>query len=208
MGNLFIAFLASYLAGAIPTAYIFGRMLKGIDIRKHGSGNVGATNALRVLGKGPGIVCLAIDIAKGALPVFVLGTYAAMPFPAAYREAVLIGMGICAICGHTWTVFLNFKGGKGIATTLGVLIGLACSIHGLLLAIGILLALWTCVFIATRIVSLASIIAALSFPFLMFLGKQSLLLCSASIVLALFVITRHKANIQRLLQGTEKKIKF
>jgi len=154
MAILPIIILVSYLIGSIPTAYIFGKTLKGIDIRQHGSGNVGATNALRVLGRGPGIVCLILDVLKGALPVVFLGNFAVTLFPVDAHESIYLAIGISSICGHTWTVFLNFKGGKGIATTLGVLIGLAISMNGILPIIGLLLVIWGICFAFTKIVSI------------------------------------------------------
>jgi glycerol-3-phosphate acyltransferase PlsY len=208
MAILPIVILISYLIGSIPTAYIFGKTLKGIDIRRHGSGNVGATNALRVLGRGPGLVCLILDVLKGVLPVVFLGKIAAAQFPVHARESIYIAVGISSICGHTWTVFLNFKGGKGIATTLGVLIGLAISFNGILPIIGLLLVVWGISFAFTKIVSISSIISAIALPLLMLAFKQSLTLIAASTILSVFVIIRHKSNITRLMQGKENKLKF
>lgn len=208
MAILTIVILISYLIGSIPTAYIFGKTLKGIDIRRHGSGNVGATNALRVLGRGPGLVCLILDVLKGVLPVVFLGKIAAAQFPVHARESIYIAVGISSICGHTWTVFLNFKGGKGIATTLGVLIGLAISFNGILPIIGLLLVVWGISFAFTKIVSISSIIAAIALPLFMLAFKQSLTLIAASTILSVFVIIRHKSNITRLMQGKENKLKF
>jgi glycerol-3-phosphate acyltransferase PlsY len=196
------------LIGSIPTAYLFGKILKGIDIRQHGSGNVGATNALRVLGKVPGIVCLLIDIAKGILPLLLLGKFAVRAFPGSATDAIFMLIGISSICGHTWTIFLQFKGGKGIATTLGVLIGLAISITSIIPIIGILLLIWIICFVSSKIVSLSSIIAAIALPILMLIFKQSLTLIISSTILSIFVIYRHKTNITRLLQGKENKLKF
>ena len=128
MNLLFLAISAvfAYLIGSIPVAYIFGRVLKGIDIREHGSGNMGATNAFRVLGKGPGMVVLILDIIKGIIPVTLLANAFGL------GDALsLVIIAVAAVAGHNWTVFLGFKGGKGMATSLGVLIGLAIQFQGL-----------------------------------------------------------------------------
>ncbi|MEI6632163.1 MAG: glycerol-3-phosphate 1-O-acyltransferase PlsY [bacterium] len=200
--------IISYLIGSIPNAYIFGRLLKGIDIRKEGSGNVGATNALRVLGKGPGIAVLALDILKGFLAVFVLGNLLAVKLSNISTEARSIILGLSCISGHNWTIFLGFKGGKGIATTLGVLIGLALQIPGLKLILLMVVITWLIVFIAVRIVSLASVIAAIALPIYVFLFKESSILVALSILLALFIVLRHKSNLQRLLKGREPRLNF
>ena len=106
----------AYLIGSIPVAYIFGRVLKGLDIREHGSGNMGATNAFRVLGKGPGTMVLILDILKGIIPVTLLANVFGL------RDALsLVIISVAAVAGHNWTVFLGFKGGKGMATSLGIL---------------------------------------------------------------------------------------
>ena len=200
--------ISSYLIGSIPNAYIFGRLLKGIDIRNSGSGNVGATNALRVLGKGPGITVLFLDILKGFLVVFFLGGFLSPKIAFLSSETLLLFLGLSCICGHNWTLFLNFKGGKGIATTLGVLLGLAFKIAGLKLILALLLITWFAVFISTRIVSLASIAAGIALPIYLFLFKQSGILLVASTILSLFIILRHKSNLQRLVKGQEPRLNF
>ncbi|MDD5347840.1 MAG: glycerol-3-phosphate 1-O-acyltransferase PlsY [Candidatus Omnitrophica bacterium] len=201
-----IALSVSYLIGSIPTAYIFGRLTKGIDIRKHGSGNVGATNAFRILGRGIGLTVLAIDIAKGLAVVLLAqqNSGSAILSPEMFR----LLCGICAIIGHTWTVFLRFKGGKGMATTLGVLIGLSIYTPYLGTVLLLLFLIWVLVFVFSRIVSAASLASAIAFPFLSVLLKQSPVLIATSIFLSLFVIVRHKSNIQRLLQGKEPRLKL
>ncbi|TAM38959.1 glycerol-3-phosphate 1-O-acyltransferase [bacterium] len=202
------ALLASYLLGSLPTAYIFGKVLKGIDIRTVGSGNVGATNAMRVLGKGPGITVLLLDILKGFVAVVLLGSYFSAK-PVLWQEQNLcIIIGLCCICGHNWTIFLRFKGGKGIATSFGVLLGLALKIEGLGIVIGILIVTWLFVFVTWRIVSLASIIAAIFLPVACFFFKQPPLLLLVSIILCVFVIIRHKNNLARLFKGQEDRLRF
>src|SRR3989338_6376943 len=120
---IILGIILGYLMGAIPTGYIFGRALAGIDIRQHGSGNLGATNVLRVLGKGPGFLVLVLDILKGMLAVALIPDL--LGLTGTFDRVVLA---IAAVCGHNWTVFLNFKGGKGIATSFGVLLGLMIKI--------------------------------------------------------------------------------
>lgn len=199
--------IISYLAGSIPTAYIFGRALKGIDIRKFGSGNVGATNALRVLGKGPGITVLILDILKGFLSVLALGNFIGARTTFIPDEALRFILGLICVCGHNWTIFLNFKGGKGLATTLGVLFGLAVKIEGLMLILGLSILLWLIVFIIARIVSLASIISAAALPILTIVFKQDKFLISFSLIFSALVIFRHKSNLKRIFQGKEPPLK-
>jgi acyl phosphate:glycerol-3-phosphate acyltransferase len=203
-----LGILINYLIGSIPTAYIFGRLLKGIDIRQYGSGNVGATNALRVLGKGVGITVLALDIVKGFLPLLLWGDFFALRTPQIQPEIVYIILGVSCICGHNWTIFLNFKGGKGIATTLGMLLAIAVKVAGLGWVIGLVLLVWAGTFIISRIVSLSSLVAAISLPVFMIIFRQPLTLIVASAFLSCFTIYRHKSNIQRLRQGKESTIRF
>lgn len=198
--------IISYLIGSIPTAYIFGRVLKGIDIRKFGSGNVGATNALRVLGKKAGIVVLIIDIFKGLLPVYILATLLAPRIYIISDEGFLIILGLSCIIGHNWTIFLNFKGGKGIATTLGVLLALAIKISTLKLIIGLAVISWLIAFLIIGIVSVASVIGSLTLPLYMYFFKQSEILVISSVILCIFVIIRHKSNLKRFFQGKEKPL--
>ncbi len=205
---IIIALLISYLVGSIPTAYIFGRVLKGIDIRQSGSGNVGATNALRVLGKGPGITVLLLDIFKGFLVVVFLGNLFLGKAVLIPEQNLRTLMGIACICGHNWTVFLQFKGGKGIATTFGVLIGLALSINGLNLALGGVILTWFIVFFISRMVSLASLCSAAALPVLAVLFKLPPILIITSLLLCIFVIVRHKANLIRILKGKEPRLYF
>ncbi len=203
-----VALVVSYLLGSIPTAYLFGRLLKGVDIRKVGSGNIGATNAMRALGKGPGIMVLLLDILKGFIVVVFLGDYFSSR-PILWQEQNLrIIMGLCSICGHNWTIFLNFKGGKGIATSFGVLLGLALKLPGLGILIGVLILTWLIVFIIWRLVSLASIVAAIALPVSILFLKQSAVLAIVSLILCIFVILRHKSNLLRIFQGKEPRLYF
>src|SRR4030042_5827660 len=198
--------LISYLIGSIPTAYIFGRVLKGIDIRKFGSGNVGATNALRILGKGPGVTVLILDILKGYTAVILLGDLAAAKSTFISDELLRVILGISCICGHNWTIFLKFKGGKGIATTFGVLIALAVKISGFKIILGMTILTWLVVFLIARIVTLASLSSGLALVLYMVLFRQSRILIVASIILSIFIILRHKSNLKRILQGKEPRL--
>ena len=200
--------IASYLIGSIPTAYIFGRLIKGIDIRKHGSGNVGATNALRVLGKKVGITVLILDILKGFITVVFLGNFISGNIPFLSGEEVRLILGISCICGHNWTIFLNFQGGKGIATTLGVLLGLAFKIGALKIILGILAIIWLAVFLILGIVSIASVFTAIALPVLVILFGQTRILICASVLLCIFVIIRHKSNLKRFFKGQEPRLNF
>lgn len=201
------AIFISYFIGSIPTAYIFGRVLKGVDIRKFGSGNVGATNALRVLGKPAGISVLLLDIFKGFATVTFLGNFVGLRVTGISDITLRIMLGICCISGHNWTIFLRFKGGKGMATTLGVLLGLAVKITGIRMVFVLVILTWLAVFIITRIVSLASILSVIALPILMFLFKQPSILICLSILLSVFIILRHKSNLKRLLRGEEPRLK-
>ena len=192
--------IISYLIGSIPTAYIFGRLLKGIDIRKFGSGNVGATNAFRVLGKTIGITVLILDIFKGFAVVVFLGK--------SLTQMQFIILGLSCILGHNWTIFLRFKGGKGMATTLGVLLGLSVKVAGLKAILGLVVLIWLAIFIIIRIVSLASVVSAIVLPILMLVFKQSNTLIFLSFILSLLVILRHKSNLKRIFQGKEPCLSF
>ncbi|MFA5356440.1 MAG: glycerol-3-phosphate 1-O-acyltransferase PlsY [Candidatus Omnitrophota bacterium] len=197
----------SYLLGSIPTAYIFGRLIKGVDIRKFGSGNVGATNAIRVLGKPAGISVLLLDILKGFAAVSFLGDIIVPRAPGTTETVLRLILGFSCIAGHNWTIFLGFKGGKGVATTLGVLLGLAVDIPGIKMVFAMMILTWLIVFAAARIVSLASIISTAALPLYMFLFKQPPVLIYSSILLCVFIILRHKSNLKRLMDGKETRLK-
>lgn len=198
-----ITALAAYLLGSIPTGYLVAKA-KGIDIRSVGSGNIGATNVFRILGKGWGIFVLLADALKGflacSLVVFLVRKYIWADTGFAGKEVLAIVAGVSAILGHNYTCFLKFKGGKGIATTAGVLIALVP--WALLIVLGI----WILVFAISRYVSLASIVAAFCLPFVVWSLRSSQLMIFITAILALLAIYKHKANIQRLLNGTENRM--
>ena len=197
--------LSSYLLGSIPFAYIFGRVIKGTDIRKFGSGNVGATNALRLLGPLFGITVLILDILKGMLAVTWLADYFLLYFSGS-AVTLRILFAIACICGHNWTLFLRFKGGKGVATTLGAITGLAIMIEGLRVILLLVILVWVLVFLIIRLVSLASIISAISFPVFVFLFRQPKELFLLSVILAAFILIRHKKNIHGIFSGRESPL--
>jgi glycerol-3-phosphate acyltransferase PlsY len=196
--------LISYLIGSFPTAIIAGRLLIKDDIRKHGSGNAGATNVFRVLGWKPALVVVLIDIAKGFIPVFFIAKAVTAGVPLG-TTVIMIIAGVSAIAGHVWTVFAGFRGGKGVGTGFGVLLGLA-PVPAL-----ITLGVWIIITLLTKIVSVASISAALTFPLVLFVQRMlgrpvPLALHILSGVLALFILVTHRKNIGRLIRGEEKKI--
>lgn len=202
---IIIGIIGSYFIGSIPTAYIFGRVLKGVDIRKFGSGNVGATNAMRLLGKPAGIAVLLLDVFKGFFATVVWSNFIISKAPGS-AELMPIILGFCCIMGHNWTVFLNFKGGKGVATTLGMLLGLAVKTPPFRLILGLALLVWIVVFLLTRIVSISSIATAITLPVFMVLFHPSPAFIALSILLSLMLILRHKSNLKRILRKEEKKL--
>jgi len=201
MIKIFFGCFLSYLLGAIPTAYIVGRIVNGIDIRQHGSGNVGATNTFRVLGKGPGLLVLVCDILKGLLAVVVISRFLAVISLTAW-----ILFGLVAIIGHNWTVFLNFSGGKGIATSLGVLIGLTIQVPSFSMVLLITLSIWIILFIVFGFVSLASVAAAVALPIASAVTAQPKELVFLGLACCLFVVIRHRGNIRRLVLGQESRV--
>jgi glycerol-3-phosphate acyltransferase PlsY len=184
---------AAFLCGSFPTAYFAGR-LRGTDIRKHGSGNVGATNAFRVLGKGAGIAVFVVDFLKGFLPAFVYVRTAGDP-------ATAVWIGFAGILGHVFTPFLGFKGGKGVATGAGVLT--ACYPR---LFLGGMIA-WTAVFAFSRVVSIASLTALAVVNALAFATSAAPRARAAFFLIFVLIAWTHRENIARLRLGTEKKIR-
>jgi glycerol-3-phosphate acyltransferase PlsY len=198
-----VVVVIAYLLGSIPTGFLVAKA-RGVDIRTVGSGNIGATNVFRILGKPAGVFVLLADAAKGWLATFVVAKLVAgWFFPDAgplSREWFAICAGLAAILGHNYTCWLHFKGGKGIATSAGVLVAL---VWGPLL---IILGVWIVVFALTRYVSLASISASFALPFATWWVDGSTNLIVVTAVLAALAIYKHKANIQRLIKGTESRI--
>jgi glycerol-3-phosphate acyltransferase PlsY len=191
-----ITIVVGYLLGSISFSYLFGKWFKGIDIRKHGSGNAGATNTLRVLGKGPAILVLLLDALKGVIAV-LLGVWAA-PGPDDIWIRVLCGL--AAIVGHNWPVFFGFRGGKGIATTIGVMATL-CLVPTLIAGLTAIV-----IIAITRFVSLGSLILTALLPFLIWGMDRPLPVLWISFLLCAFAFLRHRTNIVKLIQGKENKL--
>jgi glycerol-3-phosphate acyltransferase PlsY len=208
-----IAIVAGYLCGSIPFGLLIG-LARGVDIRTAGSGNIGATNAARVLGRKWGMVCFALDVAKGFAPVFIAGLLHGVVGDPAVDAAAgwsWVAVAIAAVLGHMFPVWLKFKGGKGVATGFGVMLGVWP-----LLAYPVFVALvvWIVLFKTTRYVSLASMVAAVMMP----LAVLAIALCRGADLtqrtpflivtglMAVLVIVRHRANITRLIAGNESRM--
>ena len=196
--------LIAYVLGSIPNALWVGKTFKNIDVREHGSKNTGSTNAARVLGAKLGIFTLILDILKGALPTYlgiVLGANLLTRITGIDKLDIIV-IGMAAILGHTFSLFLKFKGGKAVATTLGVFLVLVPY------AILILLVVFFVIFGLTKYVSLASIVSAVALPITVYLTTRHIPLTILGIIIGLLVIIRHKENIKRLINGTESKLTF
>ena len=190
-----LVLIVVYLIAAIPTGVVLTRLMGGADVRQQGSGNIGATNVYRVAGKMAGILTLSGDILKGFLPLMACKTWLS-PTPAQLGAA-----GAMAIVAHCYPVYLKFKGGKGIATALGIF--LVISPQAVLVALGVFLL----TVVATRYISLGSILAALSVPLLILMFGYPQQIFLATLFIAMLVIWRHRSNIKRLLDGTENRFK-
>lgn len=201
---ILVSAVGGYLSGSLPFGYWAGK-LKGIDIRQHGSGNIGATNVFRVLGKGMGIPVFILDALKGWLPAWLAGLWLQQQGAALELvSAAAVVAGLAAVLGHMFTFWLGFKGGKGVATTAGVLLGIAplAMLGGL--------AVWLLFFFTTRYVSLASMMAGVGVVATMTItmarsGRWDLVMLGFGVLIMLLVIVRHRSNITRLLAGTESK---
>jgi len=206
--SLFLGVILSYFLGSIPTGYIAGKVLQGVDLRKVGSGNPGTTNVYRSLGLAPAIVVFAVDMSKGLVPVLF--------FPRIFIQAwaddpsiVLIYqifLGLMAIAGHVWSIFLSFKGGKGVGTAFGVFLGIAPSASLLSLVV------WAIIVLSMGIVSLGSLSAAVTFPIFLLLTQRDILqeripLLFFGALIAVLVVYTHRSNILRLVRGEEKSFK-
>lgn len=205
MPATFIALIAlAYVSGSLPFGYWAGR-LKGIDIRRHGSGNIGATNVIRVLGKGVGIPVFVLDLLKGLVPtLFAKWWLSGHPVGGTVGSLVAVCCAAAAVLGHMFTFWLGFKGGKGVATSAGAMLGLEpwSLVFGLVA--------WIITFSLTRYVALASIAAAVTLPaamagLMILKGTWDFVLLGLGIVMGVLVIVRHRSNIGRLLAGTESR---
>ena len=194
MENMLLAGIIAYVLGSIPNGLWLGKLIWHTDLREHGSHNIGATNAWRTLGKTAGITIFLLDFAKGAASVYAGWLLIGTPL-------LMIVCGILAIVGHSCSLFLKFKGGKGVATGLGVMVMLMPQPAGLVFL------LWLVIVKVTGYVSLGSMVAAACVPLLAWLMSYSLEYILFGVLAAAFIIIRHHANIGRLLNGTESKIK-
>ena len=190
---LMLLIAASYLLGSIPTGLLLGK-LYGIDVRKEGSGNIGATNLYRIVGRKVGVMTLVGDCVKGMLPVLAV-KYSALPFEYA------AWVGLAAFCGHVFSIFLRFRGGKGVATALGVF--LALSPLAVVVAVGVFVVLM----LIWRYVSLGSITAAAVMPLAVWALGEGRVTIAVTMLIAVVVIIRHSKNIKRLLDGTENRFR-
>ena len=196
---IFSMFIA-YLVGSIPTGYFVAKFKDNTDLRSFGSGSTGATNVFRAAGKLAALVTLVIDALKGYVAVTILPTMMytfRLDMP---MQQYCVIMGLCAVIGHNWPVFLKFKGGKGIATSAGVLLGVAPAP----LLVG--LCAWVLVFVFSKIVSISSIIAAIAIPIAAYAMNTSVYVRILTIILAVLTVLRHHGNIKRIIKKEEKKI--
>ena len=201
-------FVLAYIIGSIPFGLIAGKVVKGVDVREYGSGNIGATNVMRVLGKGWGYVVFCLDVLKGFLPTFFVLYLLQRHGGSLGKEAIgwiVVLTGIFSVLGHSFSCFLKFKGGKGVCTSLGVIIGIdwrvACIAYGLFLL----------VLLISRYVSLGSVLAALSVPVMFIFFKffdAPLSYKIIGVVMFIAIFLKHIPNIKRLFNGTESKFKF
>jgi glycerol-3-phosphate acyltransferase PlsY len=210
LGWSILALAIAYVLGSLPTGYLAGQWLKGIDIREHGSGSTGATNVLRTLGKGPGLVVLLIDMLKGALSVILTRWLFSQPVviesaPASvdinqWTPWIVIFVALVAILGHSRSIWLNFTGGKSVATSLGILFAMywpmAC------IALGV----FAVTVSISRMVSLGSILGAISVPIVMAIAHRPLPLILFGVAAAAYIVATHRRNIQRIMAGTESRL--
>jgi glycerol-3-phosphate acyltransferase PlsY len=214
MLSLSLVILLSYIVGSFPTSIIISKLKGGIDIRNYGSGNAGGTNVIRVFGWKVGVGVILFDAVKGLIAVLLVARvmYDALPFknytPFDDFTVVQILAGTSAIAGHIWSIFASFRGGKGVATTLGIFLGLAP------IELGVTMAIFFLVLSISKYISLGSVVASVSFPLVMVVrhnvfhahlaGYHTLIY--VSIGLAMLLIFTHRSNIKRLWSGTEKRL--
>ena len=196
------AVLAAYIMGSVPSAVWLGKSLYGVDVREHGSGNAGATNTFRVLGKFAGTVVLILDISKGLGSIALLAWLSPYDTDTVAQINFKLAIGVSAVLGHIFPLFAGFKGGKGVATLLGIIIALHWQ------AALFCLLIFLAIFLFTRYVSLGSMITAVSFPIMLFLVFRPvpLSLIYFSMVIAVLVLITHQKNIERLVRREENRM--
>lgn len=191
-----IPVVLGYLLGSISFSFLIARWLKGIDIRKHGSGNAGATNTLRILGVGPAVSVLLLDMGKGILAVLIGRLFG----PGEAGDWIPVLSGLAAVIGHNWPIYFGFRGGKGVATTIGVSLTFAL-LPALLAGIAAILTI-----VLSRYVSLGSLLFTLSFPIFLAVMDRPKEIIYASLVILILAFVRHRSNIVKLVQGKENKL--
>ncbi|WP_252313342.1 glycerol-3-phosphate 1-O-acyltransferase PlsY [Sinobaca sp. H24] len=203
--GVILSIIIAYLIGSISFSYVIAKKIKKIDIRKHGSGNAGATNTLRVLGKGPAVLVLLLDIAKGIAAVWIAVGLETVPFLSSGAEGLApAAAGLAVILGHNWPIYFGFKGGKGVATTIGVISTLFFfpAVYAGIAAI--------LVIVITRYVSLGSLLFILGTSLLLIItagtGNHPVSYIILSIILSVLAVWTHRSNIDRLLKGQENKL--
>ena len=201
--SIILTGIAAYLIGAIPTAVWYGKRFFKTDVRQHGSGNAGATNVFRILGKKAGIIVLLIDVFKGvvatSLPYFLLERNLVSSINLPFFQ---LGYGILAVIGHVYPVYVGFKGGKGVATMLGVMVALVPLVSLVCFLI------FVAVVAFSKYVSLGSMLAAVSFPVAIGILGYPMIYLGFSIVSAAFIVYKHRTNIQRILAGSESRFEW
>jgi glycerol-3-phosphate acyltransferase PlsY len=203
LGRIVLTILSGYLLGSIPFSLVVGKLSKGIDPRDHGSGNLGAANTFRTLGAMPGVGVLLLDVSKGAMSALAGSLLWQQGSGLREMDLMLLG-GLSAVCGHIWTVFASFRGGKGVAAAAGMFMAIAP------VAFVFSLAAWVVTVAASRYVSLGSIVGAVVLPVGVYLtsarrfdGWESVFVVSLAV--AILVLVAHRSNVRRILQGTERK---
>ena len=186
--------LAAYLVGSIPFGVLVGKLFYHVDVREHGSGNVGTTNVFRVLGKKAGVVVLVCDMLKGFVPAFIAASF--------FNPWLAIFIAAAPVVGHMYSVFLKGRGGKGVATGAGVVLALVP------LAFGIILVVWVLLILTTRYVSLASLVAAFLVPVLVFAFGNPLPYEIAAVLVTVVIFWAHRGNIRRLIAGNENRVRL
>jgi acyl phosphate:glycerol-3-phosphate acyltransferase len=199
MINIYLPIVLGYLIGSIPFGFLAGK-IKGVDIRKVGSGNIGATNIYRSLGIGPALTVFILDLLKGAAAVYIAQALLPQSTPLLSREYFIVISGVAAMIGHMYSIFLGFSGGKGAATSLGILLGIAPDLFVIAIFYVII-----CIAI-TRYVSVASITGVVLLSALMFVLNKPMAYGICTVIAAILMIYKHIPNIKRLLSGTEPKI--
>lgn len=206
MLDLISIIILSYLAGSFPTAIIVGKISKGIDIREHGSGNAGGTNVFRVLGWKLGVLVMLVDVFKGFLATYYISQFSYFGDSTLESTYLMLIAGIFAIMGHIWTIFAGFRGGKGVGTAAGFMLGLMPQ------AVIVGFIVFFVILFSTRYVSLSSMIAASSIPITLLLQKFGFgidvpwIFIGITILIAILIIYTHRSNIERLLKGNENRI--